>query len=397
MAGTIIVGAGQAGAQVAISLRQGGYRAPILLLGAEAHAPYERPPLSKEVLAGRRAAAQLALRKPDFYIANGITLCTGTQVLSVDRTARTVALADGRTEAFGHLVWAAGGRARRLNCPGADAAGIYAIRTIDDVATLSNHLAGGTRRVILIGGGYIGLETASVLRGQGHTVTVIEAQDRLLARVTAPPISEFYLQAHRAQGVVVRLGAVLSAMTTLHGRITGIRLADGEEIPADLVIVGIGIQPNIEPLADAGVDCPNGVRVDATCRSSDPGILAVGDCALFPNPYAVGLVRLESVPNAVEQARIAATSILGTPAPTAAVPWFWSNQYDLRLQSAGLNLGWDRLEPVGNPDGGPFALRYFRQDRLIAVDCINMTAEFNQAKKQISPLGPSSPNYAPGW
>ncbi len=383
MAGTIIVGAGQAGAQVAISLRQGGYRAPILLLGAEAHAPYERPPLSKELLSGKRVAAQLALRKPDFYAAQGITLHTGTPVHTVDRTARTVALCDGWVEAFDHLVWATGGRARRLTCPGAGAMGVHAIRTIDDVAALRDDLAGRMRRVVLIGGGYIGLETAAVLRAQGHAVTVVEAQDRLLARVTAPPISDFYLQAHRAQGVVVRLGATLSAITTVNGRATGIRLADGEEIPADLVIVGIGIQPNIEPLAEAGIDCPNGVRVDAACRSSDPDILAVGDCALFPNPYTVGPVRLESVPNAVEQARIAAAGILGTPPPALTVPWFWSNQYDLRLQSAGLNLGWDRVEPVGNPDGGPFTLRYFRQDRLIAVDCINMTAEFNQAKRQI--------------
>lgn len=384
MAGTIIVGAGQAGAQVAISLRQGGYRDTILLLGVEAHAPYERPPLSKELLAGKRIAAQLALRKPDFYAAQGITLCTGTRIHAVNRTARTVALCDGRVEAFDRLVWAAGGRARRLTCPGADATGVHAIRTIDDVAALRDDLVGGMRRVVLIGGGYIGLETAAVLRGQGHAVTVVEAQDRLLARVTAPPISDFYLQAHRAQGVVVRLDTTLSAITTCDGRTTGVRLADGEEIPADLVIVGIGIQPNIEPLAEAGIDCPNGVRVDATCRSSDPDILAVGDCALFPNPYTVGPVRLESVPNAVEQARIAAASILGTPPPALTVPWFWSNQYDLRLQSAGLNLGWDRVEPVGNPDGGPFALRYFRQNRLIAVDSINMTAEFNQAKKQIT-------------
>ncbi|OYQ34312.1 hypothetical protein CHU95_12835 [Niveispirillum lacus] len=387
MAGTIIVGAGQAGAQVAISLRQGGYRDPILLLGAEAYPPYERPPLSKELLAGKRQTEQLALRKPDFYTAQGITLRTGARVTGVDRAAKTVLLADGEVAAFHQLVWAAGGRARRLTCPGADAAGVHVIRTIDDVAALSNDLTGGRRRVIVIGGGYIGLEAAAVLREQGHAVTIVEAQDRLLARVTAPPISDIYRQAHHAKGVLIRLGTTLSAMTTQNDRITGLRLADGEEIPADLIIVGIGIQPNIEPLADAGVECPNGVRVDAACRSSDPDILAVGDCALFPNPYAVDPVRLESVPNAVEQARIAAASILGTPAPAPAIPWFWSNQYNLRLQSAGLNRDWDRLEPVGNPDGGPFALRYFRQDRLIAVDCINMTAEFNQAKREILPVG----------
>ncbi|MDG5496177.1 FAD-dependent oxidoreductase [Niveispirillum sp. BGYR6] len=383
MSGTIIVGAGQAGLQVAVALRQGGYRKPVILLGDERHTPYERPPLSKEFLAGKRTAAQLTLRKPDFYSSQGIDLRTGVRVLSLDRSAGRVHLADGSHLAYERLVWAAGGRARRLSCPGADAAGLHYIRTIDDVAALSDALAGGMKRVVLVGGGYIGLETAAVLRGLGHDVTVLEAQDHLLARVTAPPISDFYRDIHRAEGVSIRLGTALSGLRAVAGRINGVVLADSEVLAADIVIAGIGITPNIEPLAEAGIDCPNGVRVDATCTSNDPAILAVGDCALFPSPYTDRPVRLESVPNAMEQARIAAATICGTPAPSPSVPWFWSNQYDLRLQSAGLNMGWDQIEMIGNPAERKFALRYFREGRLISADCINMPAEFAQMKKQI--------------
>lgn len=383
----IIVGAGQAGAQAAISLRQGGHTGPLILLGDEPHPPYERPPLSKEFLAGKRTAAQLALRKPEFYNTQGIELRLGASITAIDRAAQRLHLADGGRMAYDRLVWAAGGRPRRLGCPGADAAGVHYVRSIGDVSALCADLADGGKRVVLIGGGYIGLETAAVLRTLGHDVTVLEAQERLLARVTAPPVSDFYLAAHQAKGVCVRLGAAVTCLVTANGRVTGVELATGEHVPADIVIVGIGIVPNVEPLAAAGIDCPNGVRVDATCTSNDPSILAIGDCALFPNPFSVQPVRLESVPSAVEQARIAAATINGgAAAPAPSVPWFWSNQYDIRLQSAGLNMGWDRVEQQGDVAQATFCLRYYRGEKLIAIDCINMTAEFTQAKRMISPV-----------
>jgi len=379
----IIVGAGQAGAQAAISLRQGGHQGPLILLGNEPHPPYERPPLSKEFLAGKRTAAQLALRKPEFYAAQGIELRLGASITAIDRTAHRLHLADGGRLAYDRLVWATGGRPRRLSCPGADVAGVHYVRSISDVTALSSELADGGKRVVLIGGGYIGLETAAVLRTLGHDVTVLEAQERLLARVTAPPVCDFYLAAHRAKGVCVRLGAAVTRLVTGNGHVTGVELATGEQIPADIVIVGIGILPNVEPLLAAGIDCPNGVRVDATCASNDASILAIGDCALFPNPFTDRPVRLESVPNAVEQARIAAATINGAAPPAPSVPWFWSNQYDIRLQSAGLNLGWDRVELQGDVAQSAFCLRYYRGEKMIAIDCVNMTGEFTQAKRMI--------------
>lgn len=379
----IIVGAGQAGAQAAISLRHGGHQGPLILLGDEPHLPYERPPLSKEFLAGKRTAPQLALRKLEFYAAQGIDLRLGARVTAVDRSAHRLLLGDGDALAYDRLIWAAGGRPRPLPCPGADARGVHYVRTIADVSVLSTELADGAQRVVLIGGGYIGLETAAVLRTLGHDVTVLEAQERLLARVTAQPVSDFYLAAHRAQGVNIRLGAAVTCIVTHNGHVAGVELATGEQVPADIVIVGIGILPNVEALKKTGIECPNGVRVDATCTSNDPSILAIGDCALFPNPFTDHPVRLESVPNAVEQARIAAATINGAAAPAPTTPWFWSNQYDIRLQSAGLNMGWDRIDVQGDTSRPAFCLRYFRDERLIAIDCINMTAEFTQAKRAI--------------
>jgi 3-phenylpropionate/trans-cinnamate dioxygenase ferredoxin reductase subunit len=380
----IIVGAGQAGAQAAISLRQGGHQGPLILLGDEPHLPYERPPLSKEFLAGKRTAPQLALRKLEFYAAQGIDLRLGARVTAVDRSAHRLLLGDGDALAYDRLIWAAGGRPRPLPCPGADARGVHYVRTIADVSALSTELADGAQRVVLIGGGYIGLETAAVLRTLGHDVTVLEAQERLLVRVTAQPVSDFYLAAHRAQGVNIRLGAAVTCIVSHNGHVSGVELATDEQVPADIVVVGIGILPNVEPLAAAGIDCPNGVRVDARCTSNDASILAVGDCALFPNPFTDRPVRLESVPSAVEQARIAAAVINGITPPAPTVPWFWSNQYDIRLQSAGLTIGWDRAELLGDVAQSAFCLRYYRGQTMIAVDCINMTAEFTQAKRTIS-------------
>ncbi|OYQ36143.1 pyridine nucleotide-disulfide oxidoreductase [Niveispirillum lacus] len=378
----VIAGAGQAAAQCAQSLRQGGFAGSLALIGDENHAPYERPPLSKDYLSGKRDAAKLLLRKPDYWLEKQVTLLTGQRIGAVDRGARVLTLTQGRRVTYGKLVWATGGRPRRLSCPGADLAGVHAIRSIADIDGLKADLAPAAR-VVIIGGGYIGLETAAVLRGLGHPVTVLEAQDRLLARVTSPPVSAYFADLHRRHGVDVRLSAQVAA---LHGgaRVESVELSDGVQVPADIVVVGIGIIPNVEPLAAAGLPCPNGVVVDAHCRTEDPDILAIGDCALHPNLFAGRAIRLESVPNAVDQGKVAADTLLGQGKPYSALPWFWSDQYDVKMQAAGLAMDYDRIVPRGDPSGPGFAVLYLRAGRIIAIDCLNAPRDFIQAKALIT-------------
>lgn len=378
----VIAGAGQAAAQCAQSLRQGGFTGSIVLIGDEDAAPYERPPLSKEYLAGKREVARLALRKPEYWQEKQVRLLTGRRVTAVDRAAQSLSVDDGARVGYGKLVWATGGRPRRLSCPGAGLAGVHAIRTIADIDALKADLVSGTR-VVIVGGGYIGLETAAVLRALGHEVTVLEAQERLLARVTSPPVSAFYVGLHRGHGVAVRLSAQVSALRG-DGRVTGVELSDGSLIPADIVIVGIGIIPNVEPLALAGLPCPNGVAVDALCRTQDPSILAIGDCALHPNAFAGRAIRLESVQNAVDQGKVAADTILGLERPYAALPWFWSDQYDVKMQAVGLAMDYDQVLVRGDATAPGFSVLYLRGGRLIAIDCLNNARDFIQAKTLIT-------------
>lgn len=378
----VIAGAGQAAAQCAQSLRQGGFAGSIAMIGDEDVAPYERPPLSKEYLAGKREAARLALRKPEYWPEKQVSLLTGRRVTVVDRAAQSLTLEGGAQVGYGKLVWATGGRPRRLSCAGAELAGVHAIRTIADIDALKADLVSGTR-VVIVGGGYIGLETAAVLRALGHQVTVLEAQERLLARVTSPPVSAFYAGLHRRHGVEVRLSAQVSALRG-DGRVTGVELSDGSLIPADIVIVGIGIIPNVEPLALAGLPCPNGVVVDALCRTQDPSILAIGDCALHPNAFAGRAIRLESVQNAVDQGKVAADTILGQEKPYAALPWFWSDQYDVKMQAVGLAMDYDQVLVRGDATAPGFSVLYLRAARLIAIDCLNNARDFIQAKTLIT-------------
>ncbi len=380
----LIVGAGQAGAQVAQSLRQGRHTGPITMVGDEPFLPYERPPLSKDYLAGKREAEGLFLRKADFWTSRGVAVQTGRRVVTVNRAAATVALDDGAQLSYGHLVWTAGGRPRRLICAGGELEGIHYIRSITDIDRLRGKVEGGERRIVVIGGGYIGLEMAAVLRLSGHAVTVLEAQDRLLARVTSPPVSSFFLEMHRARGVDVRLRASVTSLEGVRGKVCAVRLADGEILPADLVIVGIGIVPNVQPLADAGLHCPDGVAVDAFCQTQDPHILAAGDCALHHNSFAGRPIRLESVQNAVDQSKVLAAAILGKPAPYRAVPWFWSDQYAVKIQSVGLSGGHDRIVLRGRPEDGAFSVAYIQDDRLVALDCIGVARDFVQAKAIIA-------------
>ncbi|MBO9711459.1 FAD-dependent oxidoreductase [Sphingomonas sp.] len=377
----VIAGAGHAGAQAAIALRQNGFAGSIAMIGAEPELPYERPPLSKDYLAGEKPFERLLIRPAAFWAERAVTMLAGRRVASVDPAARTVS-AGGEAIGYGELVWAAGGSPRRLSCEGGDLAGVHAIRTRADVDALIGELP-GIARVVVVGGGYIGLEAAAVLAKLGKQVTVVEALDRVLARVAGEPLSRFYEAEHRAHGVTVRLGVQVEALEGTD-RVTGVRLAGGEVLPADAVIVGIGIIPEAAPLLEAGAQGGNGVLVDAQCRTSLPHVFAVGDCALHANRFAEGaLIRLESVQNANDQATVAAKTILGIEAAYDAVPWFWSNQYDLKLQTVGLSIGHDAVVTRGDPAGRSFSLVYLRGGRVIALDCVNLVKDYAQGKRLV--------------
>lgn len=380
----VIVGAGHGGAQAALALRQLKFEGSIALIGKEPEPPYERPPLSKDYLAGEKPFERILIRPARFWEERGVTLLTGREVTALDASAREVSLAgSGERIGYGHLVWAAGGEPRRLACAGGDLAGVHTVRSRADVDRMQAELA-ETRRVIVIGGGYIGLEAAAVLARFGKEVLVLEAMDRVLARVAGEPLSRFFEAEHRAHGVELRLGVAVECIEEREGRATGVRLSTGEVLPADMVIVGIGIAPAVEPLLAAGAAGGNGVEVDEHCRTSLAGVYAVGDCAAHRNAFANGaLVRLESVQNANDQATTAARSIAGQPQPYHAVPWFWSNQYDLRLQTVGLSAGHDRIVLRGRPDERSFSLVYLREGRVIALDCVNSVRDYAQGRKLV--------------
>ncbi|MBB4633785.1 NAD(P)/FAD-dependent oxidoreductase [Sphingosinicella soli] len=376
----LIVGAGQAAAQAAISLRMANFTGSITMVGAEALPPYERPPLSKDYLAGEKEAARLLLRPEAFWADKSVTLNLGTRVVAVNPEARTVTTDAGEHLGYGDLIWAAGGSPRPLPMPGADSHNVHMIRTIADVDALRSDLEGGGP-VVIIGGGYIGLEAAAVLVKQGHKVTLLEALPRVLARVAGEPVSRFYEEEHRAHGVDLRLSAAIEALETDAGRVTAVRLAGGERLPAAAVIVGIGLIPSVEPLLDAGASGGNGVDVDAFCRTTLPHIYAIGDCACHENRFAEGArIRLESVQNAVDHAKTAVAAILGDPQPYTATPWFWSNQYDLRLQTVGLSTGHDATVLRGEPTARSFSLIYLKGGRVIALDCISAAKDFIQGR-----------------
>lgn len=371
----LIVGAGQAGAQAAISLRQEGFAGSITIVGEEPDYPYERPPLSKEYLAGERTAERLLLRPPGFWSERDISILRETRIVQVHNG---IAVAeDGRQFPFGKLIWAAGGHARRLSCPGSDLEGVHCIRSRQDDDALRAELDSAAC-IAIIGGGYVGLEAAAVLSKAGKDVTVIEAQSRLLARVTAPPVSAFYKAQHEAHGVTILLDAQVEALEG-EKRVAAVMLADGRRIACDLAIVGIGLVPSVAPLGLAG----NGVPVDAHCRSEIPSVYAIGDCAFHANRFANGAgIRLESVQNAVDMAKTAAVHIVHGDSAKAydSCPWFWSNQYDLKLQTVGLSIGYDATVTRGDPASGNWSLVYLRAGRVIALDCINAPRDYVQGK-----------------
>jgi 3-phenylpropionate/trans-cinnamate dioxygenase ferredoxin reductase subunit len=375
----IIVGGGHGGAQTAIALRQHGFTGSIAIVGEEVELPYERPPLSKEYFSGEKVRERLFIRPEAFWQEKDITLITGERVVSVDAGAHSITTAAGRSFAYGKLVWAAGGAPRRLPLEKGDAANVLAIRTLADADRLRD-AAASAENVVIIGGGYIGLEAAAVLTKAGKQVTLLEMQERVLARAAGEALSRFVEQTHRAHGVDLRLGIGIEALEG-EALVTGVRLSDGEVIPCDLLIVGIGIVPEVAPLEAAGAVVGNGVLVDERCATSLADIYAIGDLAAHANSFAEGAtVRLESVQNAVDMAITVARTIAGAEATYAALPWFWSNQYDLKIQTIGLSAGHDAFILRGDPEAGAFSILYTRGGKVIALDCVNMARDFIQGR-----------------
>lgn len=376
----LIVGAGHGGAQVAIALRQRQFAGTIGVIGDEPELPYERPPLSKEYLAGDKVFERMLIRPAAFWDERQVALMLGQKAVAIDPASHVVTLGDGSRVGYGTLVWATGGSPRRLSCQGHDLTGVHAVRTRADVDRMIVELD-RVDSVVVIGAGYIGLEAAAVLAKRGKQVIVLEAQDRVLARVAGEPISAFYEKEHRARGVDLRTNVKVVCIDEQDGAACGVRLDDGTVLPARLVVVGIGIVPAVEPLLAAGAAGGNGVAVDDYCRTSLPDVYAIGDCAAHANPFADGAtIRVESVQNANDQAATVAKSLTGSPERFRAVPWFWSNQYDLRLQTVGLSAGHDRTVRRGSPEARSFSIIYLKNGRVIALDCVNATKDFAQGK-----------------
>ncbi|MEO9328945.1 NAD(P)/FAD-dependent oxidoreductase [Gordonia aurantiaca] len=384
----VIVGASHAGAQLSAQLRSSGWAGEIVMIGEEPYLPYHRPPMSKTYLANSVGIDDLLIRGAEFYEQKAIEFRRG-RVERIDRDAQRVFLAGGESLSYDRLALCVGARPVALRIPGADLAGVYYLRTAEDVEAIRADVPGSTRAVI-VGGGYIGLETAASLRKLGLDVTVVEAADRVLKRVTAPEVSGFFQRVHEAEGVRIRTRAAVEGFEG-SGRVTGVHLADGERIPADFVIVGIGVRPNIELAQEAGLAVDDGVVIDAQGRTSDPLVTAAGDCANYDDAR-YGRLRLESVPSAGEQAKVAAATMCGKDAAIAALPWFWSDQYDLKLQIAGLNTGYDEVVLRGDPaTEREFACFYLREGELIAADCVNRPQEFMFAKRVLSQGLPVDP------
>lgn len=378
----MVVGASHAGAQLAASLRQGGWKGEIVLVGDEGTLPYQRPPMSKAYLAGKNTLDQLAIRSAAFYAKQEITLLDDT-VQAVDRTDGRVTLSRGGSLAYDELALCTGARVRRLAAPGADLCGVHYLRTAADVELIREAASPG-RRAVIIGGGYIGLETAASLSGLGLQVSVLEATERVLGRVTAPEVSAFFDRIHREEAVDVRTKATVEELVGTD-RVQGVVLAGGETVPADLVIIGIGVEPNTELAAAAGLQVDDGVVIDDHARTSDPAIVAAGDCTSHDMARYGRRIRLESVSSAVEQAKVAAATACGKSQRITALPWFWSDQYDVKLQIAGINTGYDEIVLNGDPaEGRDFTCYYLRRGELIAADCVNRPRDFMFSKQVIT-------------
>lgn len=380
--GVVVVGAGQAAAQLAISLRQGGHAGPIVILGDEPWLPYQRPPLSKKFLPDPRNPDSLLLRPTAFWQEQGVEILTGERVAAIERAQRRIVTATGSEIGYGTLVLATGTSARHLPIPGIDRPGVFSLRTIEDTLKLRPALD-AARRVVIIGGGYIGLEAAAVFRSESRDVVVLEAEDRVLKRVTGEAISGFFQTFHGGRGVDLVMRARAAAVEG-DPHVTGVALSDGRRLPADLVLNATGARPNDDLAKAAGIATNDGIMVDAYARTDDPHIYAIGDCTRFHSPRYGRVLRLESVQNAIDQAKAAALAILGQPQAYDPVPWFWSDQYEVKLQIAGLADRHDAVAVVGDPASGKFSVEYRLGGKLVAVDAVNDGRAHMMARKRIA-------------
>lgn len=379
----VVVGASHAGVRLAFAAREAGFEGEIVLIGAETALPYQRPPLSKGYLKGATSLASMVLKGEKAYADARIELRLGTTVAAIDREAKTLRTTDGETIAWSKLALATGARVRRLSVPGADLAGVFHMRDLADADALAAAVP-AAKRAVVIGGGFIGLEAAAVLRGLGLAVTVVEAADRLSARVFPPLLSDWLKRLHESHGVEIRLSAAVAEVLGADGRVAGVRLADGTTLDCDLVVVGIGVVPADDLARAAGLAVDRGVLVDEHALTSDPSIAAAGDCARHPNPWTAvprTPTLLESVQNANDQARVAASSLVGKPATYDAVPWFWSDQYDVKIQMAGLSDPADEIVVRGDPAEGRFSLLHLRDGRLASVDSVGRPADHMAARR----------------
>lgn len=393
-----IVGAGQGGFQAASSLRQEGFAGRVLLIGDEHVLPYQRPPLSKAYLAGESGLDEVWLRPEAFYQKQQIELVGGERVVSIDRRDRSLKLNSGREIAFDRLVLATGARNRKLPVPGAELDGVMELRTLADADLLRERLS-EAGEIVVVGAGFIGLEFASVAIAAGAAVHIVELTRQPMGRVASAPISRFFAEAHRSWGAALSLGTGVRRILGEYGRVTGVETDDGRVLPARLVLVCIGVVPNTELAANAGLAAGNGIIVNAELVSEEPAISAIGDCALYPSRFAPAPVRLESVQNAVDQARSVAAHIAGKPSPYDKVPWFWSDQRDLKFQIAGLTTGHDRAILRGQPESGQFSVFCYREGRLVGVESVNRPADHIAARRILAGEPRISPHEAadPGF
>ena len=378
----IIAGAGHAAGQAAASLRQKKFAGRIVMIGEEAYVPYQRPPLSKKFLAGELETERLFFKPADFYPQHDIELRLRTRVAAIDPAGKSVRLEDGEIIDYSKLLLTTGSRVRRLQVPGNELSGVHYLRNIDDVLAIRPHFQPG-KRLVVVGAGYIGLEVAAIAVTHGLDVTVLETESRVMSRVMAPAVSAFFEQLHRDAGVKIEFGRTVKEFRG-ENQVAEVVCADGYSVAADLCIVGIGILPNAELAEAAGLECNNGIVVDEYARTTDADIYAAGDCTHHPNALLGTSLRLESVHNALEQAKTAAASMCGERLPYAQIPWFWSDQYDVKLQIVGLGNDYDNLVIRGDQASKSFAAFYLRGNRLLAVDAVNSPREFMLGKKLIA-------------
>jgi 3-phenylpropionate/trans-cinnamate dioxygenase ferredoxin reductase subunit len=374
----VVVGAGQAATEFAVALRAQGFAGPIQVVGDEPYLPYQRPPLSKDFLAGKSPYEKLMLRPDAFWHEQNVEFLLGSKVVEINREKQTISLTDGRDLSYGTLVLATGTRARIPPIAGINLQGIFTLRKIDDVKRLRPMLD-SAKRIAIVGGGYIGLEVAAVARSEGREVTILEAEERIMKRVTCPEISAFYQTMHRGHGVNVRTESRIEAIET-----DGVRLSGGDKIAADVILVSTGARPNEELAANAGLRCEDGIVVDEFARTADEHIYAIGDCTRLPSRRYGRTIRLECVQNAFDQAKSAAAALVGKGTPYDPVPWFWSDQYNVKFQSCGLSAGYDQATTVGDVASGHFSVEYRKGGKLIAVDAVNDARAYMMGRKKIA-------------